>query len=144
MQEHIKLSELVDQIQDTIQSKFERDMFWVSARIMNVLRLMERAKLIEIRDEFVWKIDGKFSVRSRNGTNIPAEHIPPEEIRALILLILRDGHKFTKQDLINEVRTVFGFSRTGTSLQQTIERVIDNLLSEGIVGEGSTGIGLRQ
>lgn len=36
MQEHIKLSDLVGQIQDTIQSEFERDMFWVSAQIMNV------------------------------------------------------------------------------------------------------------
>jgi len=36
MQEHIKISELVDKIQDAIQSNFERDMFWVSARIMNV------------------------------------------------------------------------------------------------------------
>ena len=36
MQAHIKLSDLVNQIQDSIQSKFERDMFWISARIMNV------------------------------------------------------------------------------------------------------------
>jgi exodeoxyribonuclease VII large subunit len=35
MQEHIKLSTLAEQIQETIQSKFER-VFWVSARIMNV------------------------------------------------------------------------------------------------------------
>lgn len=115
----------------------------ISARIMNVLRLMERAKLIEIRGEFVWKVDGKLRLRSRNGTSITAEHIAPEEIRELILLILRGGHKFSKQNLINEVRTVFGFSRTGTSLQQAIERVIDDLLHEGLVGEGSTGIGLR-
>lgn len=36
MQEHIKLSELADQIQDTIQNKFEGNIFWVAARIMNV------------------------------------------------------------------------------------------------------------
>ncbi|MDQ3179975.1 MAG: DUF3320 domain-containing protein [Acidobacteriota bacterium] len=108
----------------------------ISARIMNVLRLMERAKLIEIRGEFVWKVDGKLRLRSRNDTSILAERIAPEEIRELILLVLRGGHKFNKQNLINEVRTVFGFSRTGASLQQSIERVIDDLLSEGLVGEG--------
>lgn len=36
MQEHITLSALVEQIQDTIQQKFERQAYWVSARIMNV------------------------------------------------------------------------------------------------------------
>jgi very-short-patch-repair endonuclease/signal recognition particle GTPase len=115
----------------------------IQARIIDVLRLMERAKLIEIRGEFVWKLDGEVKIRSRNGTNIPAERIAPEEIRELTLLILRDGHKFNKQSLINEVRTVFGFNRTGASLQQAIERVIDDLLREGLVGEGSAGIGLR-
>ncbi len=116
----------------------------IQARIIDVLRLMERAKLIEIRGEFVWKIDGEVKIRSRNGTNIPAERIAPEEIRELTLLILRDGHKFNKQSLINEVRTAFGFNRTGASLQQAIERVIDDLLHEGVVGEASAGIGLRQ
>lgn len=116
----------------------------IQARIIDVLRLMERAKLIEMRGEFVWKVDGEVKIRSRNSTNIPAERIAPEEIRELTLLILRDGHKFNKQTLINEVRTVFGFSRTGASLQQAIERVINELLNEGIIGEASTGIGLRQ
>ena len=116
----------------------------IQSRIMEVLRLMERAGHIEIRGEFVWKIDGELRIRSRNGTNIPAERIAPEEIRELVLLILRDGHKFSKQNLISEVRTVFGFSRTGASLQQAIERVIDDLLTEEKIGEGSTGIGLRQ
>lgn len=36
MQEHISLSELVGQIHDSIQSKFDREVFWISARIMNV------------------------------------------------------------------------------------------------------------
>lgn len=116
----------------------------IQSRIIQVLRLMERAKLIEIRGEFVWKIDGELRLRSRNGTSIPAERIAPEEIRELILLILRDGHKFNKQNLINEVRTIFGFSRTGASLQQVIEKVVESLLQEGLVGEASTGIGLRQ
>jgi very-short-patch-repair endonuclease len=114
----------------------------ISARIMDVLHLMERAKLVEIRNEFIWEIDGKIRIRSRNGTNIPAERIAPEEICEVILLILNDGHKFNKQSLINEVRTVFGFNRTGASLQEAIETVIDSLLSDRKLGEGSTGIGI--
>ncbi|MEI6311364.1 MAG: exodeoxyribonuclease VII large subunit [Bacteroidota bacterium] len=36
MQEHIPLSLLAEQIQQTIQNQFEQDSYWVSARIMNV------------------------------------------------------------------------------------------------------------
>ena len=36
MKEQIKLSELVEQIQETIQSRFEGEVFWVSAQITNV------------------------------------------------------------------------------------------------------------
>lgn len=116
----------------------------ISARIVDVLRLMERAKLIEIRNEFVWKPDGAIRVRSRNETGIPAERIAPEEVREVVLLVLKNGHKFTRQSLINEVRTVFGFSRTGPSLQQAIDRIVEQLLNENRIGEGSTGIGLIQ
>ncbi len=36
MTDKIKLSDLVDQIQETIQDRFEGETYWVSARIMNV------------------------------------------------------------------------------------------------------------
>ena len=116
----------------------------ITTRIMEVLRLLEQANYLELRGEFVWKISGEIRIRSRNSVSIPAERIAPEELREAILLILRDGHKFTKSNLINEVRAVLGFNRTGASLQQVLEKSIDALLNEGIIGEGSTGIGLRQ
>jgi exodeoxyribonuclease VII large subunit len=36
MQDSIKLSELVEQIQDTIQAQFDNEVFWISARITDV------------------------------------------------------------------------------------------------------------
>src|ERR1017187_3458622 len=36
MPDYIKLSELVEQIQGTIQNRFEGEAFWVSARAMNI------------------------------------------------------------------------------------------------------------
>ncbi len=36
MTEHIKLSELLDQIQDTIQTRFDGEVYWVDAQITNV------------------------------------------------------------------------------------------------------------
>ena len=36
MTEQIKLSVLVDEIQETIQNRFEGEVFWVTAQITNV------------------------------------------------------------------------------------------------------------
>ena len=36
MSDHIKLSELIEQIQETIQTRFDGEVYWVSARVMNV------------------------------------------------------------------------------------------------------------
>lgn len=72
---------------------------------MEVRRLLEQAKHIEMRGEFVWKIGGEIRVRSRSGVSISAERIAPEEIREAVSLVLRDGHKFTKPNLTNEART---------------------------------------
>lgn len=44
MQEHIPLSELADQIQNTIQNKFEQNAYWVAARIMNVKKYVSNRR----------------------------------------------------------------------------------------------------
>lgn len=111
----------------------------ISFRIEQILRSISQ---ILLRNEFVYARDQQIEVRRRNGTGIPADRIATEEIREAILLILRTGHRFERQVLINEVRKLFGFNRTGASLQNVIELEIDSLISEGTLGQASTGIGL--
>lgn len=82
-------------------------------------------------------------VRSRAGTGIPADRIAPEEYRAAVLLVLQAGDGLDRRRLTNKVRALFGFARTGAALDSAINRVIDGLLTEGIIGEGATGIRLR-
>lgn len=117
----------------------------MSNRIAEVVRLLSQSNLLELRGEFVWKPNGELKMRSRNGTNIPAERIAPEEIQAVILAVLGAASGgFMRQELVNEVRAVFGFNRTGAALQQTIDNAIENLLAKSTIGEGSLGISLRK
>lgn len=116
----------------------------IIAKIGQIAHALEEHKRLEIRGEFVWKSSGEFSVRSRKETGIPAERIASEEIGEAILQVLRAGNGFTRQELVNEARAVFGFSRTGLALQQAIDSAIDNLLAKDLVGEGSLGIALRR
>ncbi|HZF07484.1 MAG TPA: DUF4011 domain-containing protein [Thermoanaerobaculia bacterium] len=82
-------------------------------------------------------------VPSHVGSRIPFDRLPPEEIRAAVLLVLRAGG-LERKELINQVRTLFGFHRTGSKLQAAIGAVVDTLLADGTLGEGSSGVRLRE
>ena len=115
----------------------------IAARVREITGLLHHNARLEVRGEFVWKPASEAPVRSRRETNIPAERIAPEEIGEAVLRVLGAGHGLSRQELVNEVRAVFGFARTGASLQQAIDAAVDQLLAKGKIGEGSLGIALR-
>ena len=116
----------------------------IVARIAQIASALQEHKKLEIRGEFLYQPNAKFLVRSRKATNIPAERIAPEEVQEAILQVLRAGQGFTRQELVNEARGVFGFSRTGPALQQVIDSAIEKLLAKGLIGEGSLGIAIKR
>ncbi|HLM47396.1 MAG TPA: hypothetical protein VK458_26250, partial [Myxococcaceae bacterium] len=63
--------------------------------------------------------------------------------RAAVLAILAQGHAFGPAQLVSEVRSLLGYSRTGAVLDEAITSAIAALLRDGEVGEASTGIRLR-
>jgi hypothetical protein len=82
-------------------------------------------------------------VRSRDSVRIPGDRIPPEEYREAVVLVLGASGGMPKSDLVAEVRAVFGFARTGATLEEAITSSIDDLIASGRVGEGSVGLMLR-
>ncbi|HEX5727283.1 MAG TPA: DUF3320 domain-containing protein [Longimicrobiaceae bacterium] len=116
----------------------------VAARIRHVLDVARQAGRVQLRGEFVWSPQGTFAVRSRAGTRIPAERIPPEEYREAVLMVLRETGGLPRRELTAQVRALLGFSRTGAKLDAGIGAAVDALLAEGAAGEASTGIRLRE
>lgn len=116
----------------------------IAARIIEIAHSLERKNRLQIRGEFIWKWDGEFRIRARRDTGIPAKRIAPEEIAEAILQVLRAGQGFSRQELVNEVRAVFGFNRTGAALQQAIDAAIESLLAKDLIGEGGLGITVRR
>ncbi len=115
----------------------------IQARIAEACALAERQRLVERRGDFVWHPGRETVVRSRAGTRMPAERIAPEEYRATILMVLASGHGFARPALVAEVRSVLGFARTSAALDEAIGSMLDAMLAEGALGEGSTGVRLR-
>jgi very-short-patch-repair endonuclease len=115
----------------------------IHARIVDAFALAERQHLVERHGDFLWNPGQEVVVRSRAGTRMSAEHIAPEEYRAAVMLVLASGRGFARPALVTEVRSVLGFSRTGAALDEAIGVVLDGMLADGILGEGSTGVRLR-
>jgi very-short-patch-repair endonuclease/DNA polymerase III delta prime subunit len=114
-------------------------------RVRAVAEESARQGCVRLRGDFAYRSDDAqaVTVRSRAGTKIPPERISPEEYRAAVLLVLRAGDGVERKALVNSVRSLFGFGRTGTNLDTHIGSAIEELLAAGIVGEGSTGLSLR-
>lgn len=117
----------------------------IQGRILQACESAEGGGAVRLRGDFYWSVSsgGKCIVRSRAGTRIPGDRIAPEEYHEAILAVLAKGHAFSRSQLVNEVRSVFGFSRTGAILEEAINSEIDALLGTGKLGEGSTGIRRR-
>jgi very-short-patch-repair endonuclease len=117
----------------------------IQGRILQACESAEGGGLVRLRGDFYWSVSsgGKCTVRSRYGTRIPGDRIAPEEYHEAILAVLSKGHAFSLIQLVNEVRSVFGFSRTGAILDEAINNAVDTLLNVGKLGVGSVGIRLR-
>jgi very-short-patch-repair endonuclease len=121
----------------------------VRSRMMAVIKRrleqLEQQRSLSTRGDFVYLpgAGAEVKVRSRLGTNIPAERISPEEYKEAVLFALAAGQSYDREELIKRVRGLFGFSRTGNQIRQQVSAAIDALLREDKIGEGSTGIRLR-
>jgi len=115
----------------------------IQARIVDACALAERQHLIERRGDFMWHPGQDAVVRSRAGTRVSAERIAPEEYRAAVMMVLASGQGFARHALVTEVRSVLGFARTSAALDEAIGSVLDAMLTEGVLGESSTGVRLR-
>ncbi|MEA2599306.1 MAG: hypothetical protein QOF89_298 [Acidobacteriota bacterium] len=112
----------------------------IQDRIQEACASAERGGMIVRQGDFYWRPDGSCPLRSRAGTRTSANRIAPEEYIAAIQGILATGFGFSRPQLIQEVRSVLGFSRTGALLEEAIGTVIDDLVRNGTLGEGSNGI----
>ena len=113
-------------------------------RIAISCRSLERSGTIARRGAFYWRPGSTAAPRLRTGTGIPAERIAPEEYEETVLLILKQGHGFSRTELLTEARATLGFGRLNDELKTAVNQAIAELLKRGLIGEGSTGFRLRK
>ncbi len=115
----------------------------IQERILAAAATVERGKLVRRHEAFWWRADGRCAFRSRAGVPTPPDRIAPEEYAAAITAVLARGHGFSADQLVAELRSVLGYPRTTAAFDEVIRSVVAQLLEDGRLREGTTGIKLR-
>jgi very-short-patch-repair endonuclease len=87
---------------------------------------------------FLWSVGlidvpVRVPVRYLQETSRDVTHIPPEEIKACMLLILRHSGSIGMDSLIKETANVFGFNRTGARIRDRLLKECEALQREDVI-----------
>lgn len=103
------------------------------------LREATRTGEVVRRVRFYWP-GGVERVEPRLAGPRSADHIAPEELHDIIVMVLGDLGAAGRDDLVRAVARALGFQRTGSALTTAIGGAIDALVRGGRLREGATGL----
>jgi very-short-patch-repair endonuclease len=114
-----------------------------------VVRLCSGSRLISVKGEFLWPVsNGDFAGAEQNvSVRVPVpgvpyshrqiEHIPPEEIKNAMKLIVRYAMSLGLESLIVETARVFGFDRAGSQITSRLEEICKEMLTKDELSYGN-------
>ena len=114
----------------------------IEARVGAAIDAAGRGGTIARKDGFLAVPGAPARVRSRVGTDIPMERVPPEEVQEAIRLVLAAVREAPRDQLVAHVRGLFGFQRTGQRIESWITESVRSMVRDGRIGEGPQGLGL--
>ena len=94
--------------------------------------------LLEKRGDFLWStglndVPVRVPMSQVQETYRDVAHIPPEEIQACMLLIIRHAVGIGADSLLKETASVFGFNRTGNRIRDRLLKECEALQQKGAV-----------
>jgi hypothetical protein len=106
--------------------------------IAKAVRHCARKSWLKKCGNFLWPVGGidvpvRVPVKYLQETSRDVTHIPPEEIKACMLLIIRHAVSIGVDSLIKETASVFGFNRTGDRIRDRLLEECEALQREGAV-----------
>ena len=81
--------------------------------------------------DFIWLRDDQLRRPPRMPVDGNIEHIPPSELKVIILMLVKASFGVPQVDLVVDVARKLGFSRTGDRIEEIIIHAIKELLSKG-------------
>jgi len=113
----------------------------IQGAVEAALLLVARKGLVEVEERCYHRRDTPIRVRDRSMASSRTlkrpELLPPQEIRAAMLLLLRESHGMSRDEVPQAVSRLLGFQATSQQLRERIAPQIDALIARGdVVMEG--------
>ncbi|MEV4952462.1 DUF3320 domain-containing protein [Paenarthrobacter nitroguajacolicus] len=112
----------------------------------NILHAVQRAQVVRDGDFLMVPGGDVMSVRTPAGkVSRKVEQVHLEELAVAAVHTIRDVGAITRSEVVQGVARVFGWTRTGSSVERRINEAIDRLVSSGeIVGTGEDTLTLAR
>jgi very-short-patch-repair endonuclease len=116
--------------------------------IKEAVRLCQKEGTLRRQGKFLWPpqaMDVPVRVPTPNVTESfrDIEHIPPEEIKAAMILIIRHAIGISVESLLIETARIFGFNRTGDNIRKELIKVFKELQEKGIIVQNGSFVTLK-
>jgi very-short-patch-repair endonuclease len=111
----------------------------ILAHIVDGLVSQERAGVIQGSQSF-WRVTDRETtvIRDRGHAALSirkAAHIAPAEYQLALITALNDAVAITRADLLVQAARLFGFDRTGPDLKIELERHVQFMIDDGLIGQ---------
>jgi hypothetical protein len=121
-----------------------------TSRVEELLRRLERDGRLRIHEPFIWGATQEPARYSGfraavDGQEAPRElaHIPPVELANAAASVLRDSGSIDRDALAREVARLFGVTRMGANVRETVDAGIDLLVQRGVAEERGERVQLK-
>ena len=106
--------------------------------IKEVVRLCQKEGTLRRQGKFLWppqvtEVPIRVPTQDVPESYRAIEHIPPEEIKGAMLLIIRHAVGISVESLLVETTRIFGFNRTGDNIRKELLKIIKTLQQEGTI-----------
>jgi hypothetical protein len=100
--------------------------------------------IVACEGDFVRHVDGRApTVRDRSSVHSPSlrrpEMLPPIEIRAAALQMIRNHLGVSAEEVVTQVSRVLGFQSTSAQLRTIVQAELDRLILEGLLEQKPSG-----
>ena len=103
--------------------------------VERAITLAKRRGQIQGDSTFIWSREEQLRRAPRMLVDGNIDHVPPNELKALVLETARVVFGVPRRDLVIETARMIGFSRTGGHITEVLDRFVIKLLDEGKLTE---------
>lgn len=99
--------------------------------VEHAIRLAQSGGSVVGDSTFIWLREEQLHREPRRPVDGNIEHVPPTELRAIVLATAQALFGVPRPDLVTDVSRRLGFNRTGGRIAEVLDRIIQELLDEG-------------